>query len=158
MAITFEGYIERTKAYDWNYDGPPLETLPAVEVFDKLSSLYCKDERTGAPATRKEKPHSYTTGKHVTIWSFADPANYVMGLADAFSFLSAKTGYQRGFSDCYKKLGANRGELLTSFRSYIKTPKTYDKTYVGPPLKNLPAAEVFDKFSPLYCKDKRRSR
>ena len=112
LAITLVGFIERTKAYDRNYNGPPLETLSAVEVFDKLSSLYCKDERAGTHKTGNEKPYSYTTGKHVIIRSFADPANYVMGLADAFAFLSAETGFQRNLSDCYKKYGKEISHYL----------------------------------------------
>jgi len=155
LAVEFERLIKWTKPYDGKYDGPPLETLPAAEVFDKLSSLYCKDERTGAASVRDEKPHSYTTGKYVTIWSFADPANYLMGLADAFVFLSRKTGYRRGFSECYGKHFADRKELLASFRAFMKKPKPLGETHNDKPLALLPAAEVFDKFSSLFCKDAR---
>lgn len=155
LAITFEGYIDTPKAFNREYAGSDPKTLPTAEVFDQMSTLFCKDERTDTTSTDKGEAHSFETAKYLTIWSVADPAYYVAGLADAFAFLSARTGYRRGLSECYRKRYADRKELMASFRSYIKTPKAHDQAYAGPPLEPLPAAEVFDQFSDLYCKNRR---
>lgn len=155
LAIELEGYIKRPLAYDRNYIGPDLVTLPAAEVFDRLSSLYCKNERLDPAFSLESGPHSFVPANEVRIWRFADPAYFVAGLADAFGFFSESTGYRRGLSDCYRKRYADRNELMASFRRYIKSPRTHDQAAAGPLLETLPAAEVFDEFSSLYCTEER---
>ena len=43
---------------------------------------------TACAATGVEKPHSFRTGKDYTVWKADPKIHYVMGLADAFTYLS----------------------------------------------------------------------
>lgn len=151
LLTVFQSYIKTPKAHDSTYAGPPPETLPAAEAFDKLISLYCKDERTGAPATSKENPHSFATGKDYIIWNANEQVYYVMGLADAFAYLARKTGFLEGISKCYRQDRVNSAHLMIHFEGYIEDYKFFYKDYSGPDPKTLPAAEAFLQFNKLLC-------
>ena len=103
-------------------------------------------------ATGVEKPHSFRTGKDYTVWKGDPKIHYVMGLADAFSYLSAKTGHQPGLSDCIRKYASSEAGLMRSFYDFIKLPHAFGVKPTDPRPKTLPAAEAFDQFSTLFCK------
>ena len=151
LIIRFDSFIKTPQIFDEEYAGPPPETLPAAEAFDKLISHYCKDERTGTPATRKENPHSFATGKDYIIWNANGQIYYVRGLADAFAYLAQKTGYLEGISKCYRQDRVNSAHLMNQFIGYVENYKFYDKDYSGPAPKTLPAAEAFLQFNKLLC-------
>jgi hypothetical protein len=103
-------------------------------------------------ATNGEKPHSFRTGKDYTVWKADPKIHYVMGLADAFAYLSAKTGHQPSLSDCIRKYANSEAGLMGSFYDFIKLPHAFGVKPTDPQPKNLPAAEAFDQFSTLFCK------
>ncbi len=117
-------------------------------IFTFLATLAL----TACAATGVEKPHSFRTAKSYTVWKADPKVHYVMGLADAFAYLSAKTGYQPGLSDCIRKYASSEIGLMRSFKNFIKLPHAFGVKPTDPQPKTLPAAEAFDQFSTLYCK------
>ena len=103
-------------------------------------------------ATSGENPHSFRNGKDYTVWKADPKIHYVMGLADAFTYLSAKTGHQPGLSDCIRKYASSETGLMNRFASYIKLPHAFGVKPTDPQPKTLPAAEAFDQFSTLFCR------
>ncbi len=103
-------------------------------------------------ATSGGKPHSFRTAKNYTVWKGDPQIHYVMGLADAFTYLSAKTGHQPGLSDCIRKYASSEAGLMGSFYDFIKLPHSFGVKPTDPQPKTLPAAEAFDQFSILFCK------
>ena len=106
---------------------------------------------TSHAATGGEEPHSFAAGKDYIIWNPNDQIHYVMGLADAFAYLSRKTGFMDGISRCYRQDRINSAHLMNQFIGYVKNYKFYYKDYSGPDPKTLPAAEAFHQFNKLLC-------
>lgn len=146
-----DSYIKTPQVFDRKYAGPPQEILPAAEVFDQLSSLYCKEERSSASSTIREKPHSFRNGKDYTIWNPNDQVHYAMGLADAFAYLAQRTGFLEGISRCYRENKVISARLMNQFKGYVESYKDYYKDYSGPNPQTLPAAEAFHQFNKLLC-------
>ncbi len=117
-------------------------------VFTFLATLVL----TACAATKVEKPHSFRTAKNYTVWKADPKIHYVMGLADAFAYLSAKTGHQPGLSDCIREYASSEVGLMFSFGSFIRLPHAFGVKPTDPQPKTLPAAEAFDQFSTLFCK------
>lgn len=109
-------------------------------------------------ATNGKKPYSFASGEDFTAWTASDRLQYVVGLADAFVYISAKTGHRKGLSECFEKHGVDKVRLMITFENYIKKPLAYDRRYSGADLRTLPAAEAFEKMSLLYCDDEALAR
>ena len=50
----------------------------------------------------KAQPYAYVSGEKFLSWPSFSQVHYIMGIADAVSYLTETTGVQRGLSECLK--------------------------------------------------------
>ncbi len=76
----------------------PLRKLIAVcaTVFVLMPS---------AAMGEKGKPFAYASGEKFLSWPSISQIDYVLGIADAVSYLTETTGVQRGLSECLRDSG-----------------------------------------------------
>lgn len=96
-------------------------------------------------------PHSFMSGDYYSGLRHDRQIYYVMGLADAFTYLAQKTGFLEGISHCYRENKIISARLMNQFNGYVENYKDYYKDYSRPDPKTLPAAEAFLQFNKLLC-------